>query len=115
MPRSCHRVYCMCTKFGVDSSSRFSHISRTARVSYCRCFYGRMKTEQVLIFQTDDSEDTQGMVFHGSKRLSRHEYSLRMYSSDVQVCHHFVTVVDHGSRSRTAVSKLPSMLNASAL
>jgi len=42
----------------------------------------------VCVCQSDDDGDgVEGMMFHGSKRLSRHEYSLRMYSSDVQVGH----------------------------
>jgi len=67
------------------------------------------------VFQSDDSEDVPGMVFHGSKRLSRHEYSLRMYSSDVQVGRRFVTVVDHRSTSRTVMDDFRNMLNAVVL
>jgi len=33
----------------------------------------------------DQDSGEGGHVFYGSKRLSRHEYSLKMYSSDVQV------------------------------
>jgi len=45
------------------------------------------------MMQSEDSEDTDGLVFYGSKRLSRHEYSLKLYSSDVQVWHHHLECI----------------------
>jgi len=38
------------------------------------------------MMQSQSSEDSEGTVFYGSKRMSRHEYSLKLYSVDVQVC-----------------------------